>query len=336
MLTFGTLTLEWPWAFALLPLPWLVWKLLPALSSTQAALYMPLLGERKIERSTHTRNRPSWMAVVLLALAWVLLLAAAAKPVRYGDAVELPATGRDLLLAVDISGSMQIEDMALGSRTVNRLVAVKAVVKEFIERRKGDRLGLVLFGTNAYLQAPLTFDLPTVAKLLQESEIGFAGEQTAIGDAIGLAIKRLADRPAESRVVVLLTDGQNTAGVTGPIPAAELAAQQQVVIHTIGIGYDKPIRTGFLGLQSFNPSAELDEATLQEVARITGGQYFRARNPAELQEIYVTIDQLEPIDQEPELFRPRQLLFYWPLAGAMALFLLLALLRYRSPAGGWQ
>ena len=164
MLTFGTLTLEWPWAFALLPLPWLVWKLLPALSSTQAALYMPLLGERKIERSTHTRNRPSWIAIVLLALVWILLLAAAAKPVRYGDAVELPATGRDLLLAVDISGSMQIEDMALGSRTVNRLVAVKAVVKEFIERRKGDRLGLVLFGTNAYLQAPLTFDLPTCCR----------------------------------------------------------------------------------------------------------------------------------------------------------------------------
>lgn len=330
------ISFEWLWIFYLLPLPFVAYKLLPEKKQQQSALYMPLIGERDINHSQITGSQFNWLTALLLTLIWLCLLTAAAKPIITGDAVELPSNGRDLLLAVDLSGSMLINDMTLNNTKVDRLTLVKKVVDDFIVQRQGDRLGLILFGTNAYIQAPLTFDLATVSKLLNESQIGFAGDNTAIGDAIGLSIKRLASNPSNSRVVILLTDGANTAGSVQPLQAAQLALQENVVIYTIGIGSDQPIKTGFFGMSSYNPSHDLDEKTLQEIASITHGKYFRARNQNELNSIYATIDQLEAIEQEAEIFRPTQSLFYWPLGLMLLLCLLLVFNKYFISVRGTQ
>jgi Ca-activated chloride channel family protein len=223
---------------------------------------------------------------------------------------------------------MDTRDMRTGGQNIDRLTVVKYVVGQFVERRAQDRLGLILFGTNAYLQAPLTFDRITVNTLLQEAQLGFAGEKTAIGEAIGLAIKRLQDRPESSRVVILLTDGANTAGAVAPLKAAELAQQAKVKIYTVGVGADEVTMRSLFSQRgrSFNPSRDLDEDTLTKIADLTGGQYFRARNPDELFQIYDKLDELEPIEQDPETFRPIQTLFYWPLLAGLFLSVAWAIL----------
>jgi len=266
---------------------------------------------------------------VALWLMWLLLLVAAARPTWIGEPVELPNSGRDLMMAVDISGSMRIEDMQVGDSLVPRVDAVRQVGADFISQRTGDRLGLILFGSNAYIQSPLSFDTATVKRFLSEAQIGFAGEETAIGDAIGLAVKRLKERPADSRVLILLTDGQDTASSVKPLDAAQLASQLGIRIYTIGIGADSLTLPGLFGSsfgrRQVNPSAELDEAGLREIARITGGEYFRARNPQELVNIYQLLDQLEPVEQETTRYRPRQALGYLPLLAALLISFLLAL-----------
>ena len=260
---------------------------------------------------------------------WLLLLLAAARPVWVGEAIELPNSGRDLMLAVDISGSMTIEDMEISDQLVSRIRAVKQVGARFIEQREGDRLGLILFGSNAYVQSPLSFDTATVQRFLREAQIGFAGQDTAIGDAIGLAVKRLKERPAENRVLILLSDGKDTASSVQPLDAAKLAADLGIRIYTIGIGADRLTMPGLFGssfgARQVNPSSELDEAGLQQIAQMTGGKYFRARNPAELANIYLLLDQLEPIEIDTASYRPRQALGYLPLLLALAISFALAL-----------
>ncbi len=238
----------------------------------------------------------------------------------------MPSSGRDLLMAVDISGSMEQTDMAIAGRRVTRLMAVKKVIGDFVVRRNSDRMGLILFGAQAYLQAPLTYDRKTVNQLLQEAQIGFAGRETAIGDAIGLAVKRLRDRPDASRVLVLLTDGANTAGQLSPDKATELAQQAKIKIYTIAFGAESMEVPGIFGSRTVNPSRDLDEPTMVNIAEKTGGKYFRARNLEELDNIHRELDRLEPIEMETETFRPVQTLFYWPLAIAFLLSLLLACL----------
>jgi Ca-activated chloride channel family protein len=251
--------------------------------------------------------------------------------VHVGEPIELPGNARDMFLAVDISGSMNIEDMVLHQRRVDRLTMVKHVLASFIEKRKGDRLGLVVFGSQAHVQAPLTFDLDTVATLMQEIQIGFAGQQTAIGDAIGLVIKRLADNPVEHRTLILLTDGASNAGAIDPVQASRLAAEQGIVIHTIAFGSDKPVSGGFFGFTGRRFSDDIDEQKLKTIADNTGGRFFRARNREELEQIYDTLDQMAKHEQEAAVFRPRQALFYLPLGLSMAAFaLLLAFRRYRG------
>jgi len=216
--------------------------------------------------------------------------------------------------------------MKYQGQEIRRLEAVKMVVGNFVKNRKSDRLGLVLFGTQAYLQAPLTYDRQTVDTLLQETEIGFAGEQTSIGDAIGLSIKRLRARPDAQRVLIVLTDGANTAGELDPIKAAELAKTEHVKIYTIGFGADEmQVDNGFFGKRTVNPSADLDEPTMQAIADTTGGQYFRARNLEELEEIHKTLNYLEPIESNNENYRPIKSLFYYPLAFAFMLSICWAL-----------
>ncbi|NND66922.1 MAG: VWA domain-containing protein [Halioglobus sp.] len=328
----------WPWILALAPLPLAVRLLAPAASSRDPALRAPFFEEwRALSTSTASGAQVTRSPLALLWLVWLLLLLATARPVWIGEPVELPDSGRDLMLAVDISGSMRIEDMREGQELVPRLRAVKKVGTQFIERRRGDRLGLVLFGSNAYVQSPLSFDTATVERFLREAQIGFAGQETAIGDAIGLAVKRLKERPAESRVLILLTDGQDTASSVTPLDAARLAANLDIRIYTIGIGADELTLPGLFGSsfgsRQVNPSAELDEKSLEEIARLTGGRYFRARDPQELAGIYALLDELEPVEQAANTYRPRQALGYLPLLGAIALSFLLAVLHLRPGIG---
>lgn len=311
----------WPWIFVLTPLPIFIW-LWSERKRKSEALKAPLyLYWKNIDSIEHDKgSRFPWLSVLL----WILLLIAAARPQWVGEPLDLPATGRDLLISIDISGSMEMEDMVIENQQVNRLVAVKALLNDFIERRKGDRLGLILFGEQAYLQTPLTFDLKTVQIMLDETEIGLAGSsRTAIGDSIGLAVKRLQDRSAENRVLILLTDGQNNTGILNPIQAAELAEHAGVTIYTIGVGADEMIvKNRFFGNRKINPSLELDEKTLTLVAEKTGGQYFRARDTQELKQIYETLDELEPVEDDAQSYRPIKALFYIPLAIALLLSLL--------------
>ena len=309
------LVLAWPWALVLLPLPWLLRRWLrPAPDAGTQALRVPWFGLMQDTTAT-------WLKKPLLAaiatLAWLLLMIAAARPQWVGEIVTLPVTGRDLLLAVDISGSMDTQDMFLAGEPVNRLSVVKKVAGEFIQRRRGDRVGLVLFGSRAYLQTPLTFDTETTAILLAESEIGLAGRETAIGDAIGLAVKRLREDAASDRVLVLLTDGANTSGEVQPMQATEFAAREGLRIYTVGVGADEMMVRDFFGTRLVNPSADLDEDTLRAIADRTGGTYFRARDAADLARIYQKLDELEPVESDQEAVRPVDELFYWPLAGAL-------------------
>jgi Ca-activated chloride channel family protein len=230
---------------------------------------------------------------------------------------------------VDVSGSMSIPDMRLGGQDVTRFQAVQAILGDFIARRDGDRLGLVLFGSRAYLLTPLTYDLKTVRTQLQESAVGLAGRETAIGDAIGLAVKRLRERPADQRVLILLTDGVNTAGELDPRKAAELAKANGLRLYTIGIGAESMEVQDFFGSRTVNPSADLDAKLLTEIAESTGGRFFRARDTAELSGIYREIDRLEPTASQGERYRPVQEWFVLPLGVAFVLALLVAL----APAG---
>lgn len=324
------LEFEWLWMFLCLPLPLLVYFLWPKAQREEAALRVPFFQRAELalnQKSGLTRSQ-SLLNLCTLSLMWLMLVTASAKPQWLGDPITLPASGRDLLVAVDISGSMETADMVVEDQQIPRVLIVKYVVGEFLERRINDRLGLILFGTNAYLQSPLTFDRKTVNQLLQEAQLGFAGEKTAIGDAIGLAIKRLKDRPDSQRVLILLTDGANTAGEVAPRKAADLAKQAGVKIYTIGVGAEEMIiRQGLFGSfnRKVNPSADLDEATLEYIADTTGGKYFRARNPSELARIYGVLDTLEPVEQDAETYRPTQSLYFWPLAAALMISLLLAI-----------
>lgn len=316
------LTFAWPLIFFLLPLPWLVYRFVPPAQHISPALRVPFYADLPLADAPTVRQAVSWPLLALSAI-WLLLILAAARPTWIGDQLHLPSSGRNLMLAVDISGSMQVEDMQLNDSPVNRLEVVKAVVGDFVQQRGGDRLGLILFGTQAYLQTPLTFDRNSVQTQLSEAQIGFAGEKTAIGDAVGLAVKRLQGNNEQSRVMILLTDGANTAGEVSPKKAAELAAQAAVKIYTVGMGADEMIVPGIFG-SSFgarrtNPSADLDEKTLNLIAEKTGGRYFRARDPKELAMIYRELDRLEPVDQEQTYYRPRKALFYYPLALALCL-----------------
>lgn len=317
---------HWPMAFYLLPLPILLYWLLPRVKRQEAALKVPDLSLWKTQQPNKlSYSQSSWPRWLLPSLFWLCLVTALARPHILGEVVELPTSGRDLILAVDISGSMNIEDMQAEGRPVNRLFTVKKVLNNFIQQRKGDRLGLVLFGSQAYLQSPLTFDWQTVQTLMNEAQIGLAGKQTAIGDAIGLTIKRLQSNPEQSRVVILLTDGANTAGEVEPLKAAELAQQSKVKIYTIGLGADAMEVASFFGTRQVNPSRDLDETTLKKMAELTGGHYFRAKDSNQLEQIYALIDELEPTEKDPEIFRPQTNVYYWPLAAALMISFLMAL-----------
>ncbi|MGS2721340.1 vWA domain-containing protein [Paraglaciecola aestuariivivens] len=313
----------WIWVLYLLPLPLLVLLLPSKKLGQEAALRVPSLTQG-IEHNVGKKVSKK-LPLFLASLAWIALIVAAARPQWLGEPVSIPAEGRDLMIAVDLSGSMKIDDMQLNGRQVDRLKMIKFVLSDFIKRRVGDRLGLILFADTAYLQAPLTYDRETVEQLLNESLIGLVGEQTAIGDAIGLAIKRFEARKESNKVLILLTDGQNTAGNITPEQANELAINNGVTIYTIGVGADKMLVQSFFGSRQVNPSQDLDEDMLTKIATSTGGRYFRARDAESLQQIYATLDELEPIARETRQMRPLQALYYYPLALALLITFLMGL-----------
>ena len=332
-------TLAWWWMLALLPLPWTVRRFVPAEPlDRDAALKAPVASEFADLMGIRAPDAARRLRLAVLAAVWALAVLAAARPQFVGEPVALPMTGRDLLLSVDLSGSMEEQDFQLNGEWVDRLTALKSVATEFIERRVGDRVGLILFGREAYLQAPLTFDRKTVSTLLDESVIGLAGKETAIGDSIGLAIRTLEDAGVDQgrRVLLLLTDGANTAGAVEPRKAAELAAQRQMVIYTIGIGADSLTVRSLFGLREINPSADLDEETLTAIAVATGGRYFRARDTAEFAEIYKILDELEPAESDERGFRPIRELFYWPLGAAVVVALAAALVGFAATRWQWS
>lgn len=322
-------SLAWPWVLVVLPLPALMRRLLPeAKGLSEAGLRVPSLDSFATLRDrSNAESLLNWRTCVAL-LAWILLVVAAARPEKIGDELDVPIAGRNLMLAVDLSGSMDQKDFVLGNLRVDRLTATKAVASDFIARREGDRIGLILFGERAYLQVPLTLDRETVNILLMEAFIGLAGEKTAIGDAITLAVRRVYEqgKDAGDQVLVLLTDGANTAGEVTPIKAAELAQQVGLRIYTIGIGAERlEISSLAGGRRPINPSADLDEDTLTRIAQLTGGRYFRATDTASLQDIYRLVDELEPVEEPESGFRPVKSYYFWPLGSALALVALLCL-----------
>ena len=321
------LEFQWSHIFYLAVLPLLVW-LLPAIKQASITTVKVPFFTSFWHSLASINQQTKWWLKLLALISWLLFIAAAAKPVWIGEAIALPVEGRDLMMAVDVSGSMQETDMKVNGRVVDRLTMIKYVAGDFIERRVGDRIGLILFGQQAYLQTPLSFDRKTVKTLLMESIIGIAGKATAIGDAIGLAVKRVRKTTDNNRILILLTDGQNTAGEIQPIKAAELAAQEGLKVYTIGIGADEIFRRTLLGNRRINPSLDLDEATLKKIASMTGGRYFRARNTKDLNNIYAMLDELEPLAKEDQFYRPTESMFFWPLS--LSMLLLLTVFRLRG------
>lgn len=342
------MTFLWIWVLLLLPLPWLLryyfsrkdQEKTQGNNGLNGALHVPFFAQlQEMSGQGNNRRSGSPIAWLLLSLAWVCLLLALARPTLVGKAIPLPAEGRDVMLAIDLSGSMEAQD--LGSRR-NRLDVVKTAADNFISQREGDRLGLILFSDRAYLQAPLTFDRQVVQSLLQEAQVGLTGQKTAIGDAIAVALKRLKDRPknttlknttsenitkgdkADGRVLVLLTDGANNAGVMQPLKAAELAKKLGIKIYTIGVGGKGQVINTPFGRQRVATS-DLDEGTLTRIAQITGGKYFRATDAKGLATIYQAINELEPTAGEPIVVRPEVALYYYPAAIALVLLVLLML-----------
>ena len=312
------ISFAWPWLFALLPLPLIIY-FLPAKKSAnqQSALIMPALINVSSTAISNQQKRKA--PLIVLSVCWVLLIIAISRPQWLGEAIDIPSEGREMMIAVDLSGSMEIEDMNLNGRNVNRLQMLKVVLGDFIARRVSDRLGLILFADDAYMQTPMTFDRKTVKQMLDESELNLVGKKTAIGDAIALAVKRFDAKQESNKVLLLLTDGQNTAGKITPEQALELAVAKDITIYTVGIGADVMVQQSMWGTQRINPSSDLDEHSLASIAEKTGGQYFRARDSQGMSEIYGLLDKLEPIKQEQQQMRPLTALYYWPLSFAALL-----------------
>lgn len=320
------ITFAWPWLSLFFLLPLLVRRISPGADvANDAALRLPVadafsgvVDGAGITGSLRTGR------LLLALVAWALLIVGVMRPQLPADSQSAPVTGRNLMLAVDLSGSMENKDFELAGRSVERLTATKAVGGDFIDRRVGDRLGLILFGERAYLQAPLTFDRSTVKTLLYESTIGIAGQKTAIGDAIALAVKRVREtgKSEDQQVLVLMTDGANTAGNIEPLKAAELAAATGLKIYTIGIGSDG---RGNALRRLAGGSSDLDEKNLNSIAELTGGRYFRARDTQGLAAIYRELDQLEPAAEEEDGFQPKDEMFFWPVSLSVLLVALMTL-----------
>ncbi|WDU65096.1 VWA domain-containing protein [Pseudomonas poae] len=303
--------LDYPWLLLLLPLPWLAYRYLPHYREARSAVRVPFFtGLSRAVGQTPAASglRTNRLQLQLNLLVWALLVLAIARPVWIEKPIERQQPVRDLMLAIDISQSMETEDFSdVNGQKINRLAAVKQVVHGFIQRRTDDRIGLILFGSGAYPQAPLTLDHASLSLLLDDGGIGMAGPNTAIGDAIGLSLKLLDQAHEPEKVLILLTDGNDTSSAIPPDHAASMAASKGVVIHTIGIG--DPDASG---------EAKVNLSALQQIAEATGGRYFRAENRNTLDQVYATLDQITPHQVKTLSHRPRRDLFWMPLAASIS------------------
>ena len=322
---------EWPWTFLLLPLPLLVWWLMPAYRDQQTSVHVPFFD--RLAEATGQTPQPGAVVLprrviqmIVAMIIWALIVVALARPLQVGDPVTHEISTRDLILVVDISGSMdEVDFRTPDGQTIKRLDGVKRVLGDFITRRRGDRVALILFGSKAYIQAPFTQDLQTARALLDQTEVGMAGQQTVIGDAIGLAIKTFENSQAKQKLVILFTDGNDTASRVPPEHAADIARQKGVVIYSVGFG--DPNATG---------ENRVDLSTLRQVASATDGQFFRAEDGAQLAAIYAEIDRLAPVKLETLTWRPRDSLYQWPLGAAVILGLALWCLLLTGSIFRWR
>ncbi len=314
---------SFPYAFLLLPLPVGVYFLLPAYkTSNYFALKVPFYQQMAAYGAQNVSRKKN--RFFLLGLIWFCLITALANPQLAGPPQIIPQEGRNLMLALDISGSMRLKDMQQNQQPLSRLELVKQTANAFIKKRIGDRIGLILFGSKAFLQTPLTFDYKTTLHMLDDATVGLAGQTTAIGDAIGLAVKRLKGISKKSKALILLTDGVNNSGSLSPIQAATIAKSNHIKIYTIGLGAERMILQGLFGPQVINPSEDLDESTLKKVSTLTGGVFFRAKDQQDLNKVYQTINQLEPIKTKGRLSRPMISYYHYPLfIACLLLFTLL-------------
>ena len=289
---------HWPWILLLLPLPLLIQSISYKVThNSNRSIEVPPRLQRALAAAdsvAETRLLSQLWRTLLLWVVWLSLLTALAQPYRPESIALQNASGRSMVIAADLSESMSKTDFTMDNNAVNRLAVVKAIAGRFIDGRGGDRLGLVLFGDEAFIGSPLSFDLQSVNNVLQSSGIGMAGKSTAIGDALGLAIQVLRTDNAAEKAIVLLSDGTNLSGSAEPEDAAELAAQLNIRVHTIGLGSDENVSAGQLYMSS---SADLDETTLKAIAEASGGEFFRARTTDELQEVYDALDALESTDE---------------------------------------
>lgn len=296
----------------LLPLPLIVRMLLSPKQSDNLAIKVPLLNRYPLSKSSLNSARAK-LPQIFLWLFWISIVLAAARPFYAGDPVNRMVSGRDLMLAIDISGSMQEFDMMLNQKVASRIDVLKAVASEFIDRRKGDRIGLILFGTRAYTYVPLSYDRNALGELLNAVSTGLAGRLTAIGDAIGIAIKTLSQQQSRHKVLILVTDGSNTSGKSDPLESAQIARRIGITIHTIGVGNDEEELRRILKTRTIPPGTALNETLLRNISALTGGLYFRAKDTESLERIYQTLDELEPVPLDINLHRPEMELFHLPL-----------------------
>ncbi|MQB07710.1 VWA domain-containing protein [Agrobacterium tumefaciens] len=305
--------LDHPWLLLLIPAPLLVWWLVPPYRETSASVRLPFFsqvaraaGIAPTEGSVIARR--SWMQLVCETLAWCLIILAFARPQFVEPPIEKVEPQRDLMLALDLSQSMDTRDFrSPDGTTAARVDAVRAVVADFVKKRTGDRMGLIAFGDAPYPLVPFTMDHKTVEAVIADTLPGIAGPRTSLGDAIGLAIKMFDKTTVPEKVLIILTDGNDTASKMPPAKAAQIAKQKSVVIHTVGIG--DPQATG---------EDKLDTGTLQKIASDTGGRYFFGEDQTQLSDIYRTLDEITPQDQKNLSWRPRIELFYWPLGASVA------------------
>jgi Ca-activated chloride channel family protein len=325
--------LEHPWLLAVAPLPILVWLLLRPYHEESASVRLPFFDE--VARAAGLKPAPgavvprrNWLQWLVAPLAWALVVLALARPVFVEPPVEKVQPARDLLLALDLSQSMDERDFTnpRGQR-IARVEAVRDVVTDFVQRRPGDRIGLVVFGDAPYPQVPFTMDHALVQAMIASTVPGMAGPRTAFGDAIGLGIKLFDESRAPQKVMIVLTDGNDTASRMPPERAAEIAKDRKVTVHTVGIG--NPGGSG---------EDKLDTATLQRTAQTTGGRYFFGADQKQLEAVYTELDRITPHDEKTLSWRPKRELFMWPLGAAVALVIAYQLLMavFTTLRRGWQ
>ena len=313
----------WPFVVLLLPLPWLVRRVLSPVSEDfrqSGAIKVPFFN--RLKKISGTKAGGTKSSLLWPLLTWGCIIVAGMRPVWLGAPIPVQNNARNIMLALDVSGSMAEEDFDLKGRPVTRLDMLKALTDDFVSSRMGDNVGLVIFGSEAYVYAPLSPDIKTLRELNSEIGIGIAGQQTAIGEALALATQNSASVPAESRIVILMSDGYANAGSVSVDDGLKLAQNQGIKVYTVGIGSSAKVVQDFFGMVQVNPSLDLDEETLQKIALETGGKYFRAKTTKDLAEIYETINELEPVEQNEQFISPRKELFYWPLLAGMIFFLM--------------